>query len=202
MSIEHAQDHYTGRNGRRKLNCAQSVATAFQARYGLPEAVVAGLAACGGGRAPGGECGAFYAARVALEREHADRIGTCEAAFAGKAGSTRCKEIRSLKRLPCPACVSTAAEILDSVRPVEGAGPTEGAKACPARTPPSGPISLERQVRIMAGSIVIIATVLGWLVHPAFAGVAIAIGCGLVYAGATDNCFATMVLAKLPWNRQ
>lgn len=62
-------------------------------------------------------------------------------------------------------------------------------------------ISLERQVRIAAGSLVLVGAVLGWLVHPAFMGLAAFIGAGLVFAGVTDTCGMGMLLARMPWNR-
>lgn len=62
-------------------------------------------------------------------------------------------------------------------------------------------ISLERQVRIAAGSLVLVGAILGWLVHPAFIGLSAFIGAGLVFAGVTDTCGMGMMLAKMPWNR-
>src|SRR5581483_10463966 len=40
-------------------------------------------------------------------------------------------------------------------------------------------ISLERQVRIAAGVLVLLGVLLGWLVHPALAGIAAFVGAGL-----------------------
>lgn len=62
-------------------------------------------------------------------------------------------------------------------------------------------ISLERQVRIAAGLLVVIGAALGWLVHPAFIGIAAFVGAGLVFAGVTDTCGMGMMLARMPWNR-
>jgi rhodanese-related sulfurtransferase len=62
-------------------------------------------------------------------------------------------------------------------------------------------ISLERQVRIAAGSLVLLGALLSWLVHPAFIGLSAFIGAGLVFAGLTDTCGMGMMLARMPWNR-
>ncbi len=62
-------------------------------------------------------------------------------------------------------------------------------------------VSLERQVRITAGSLVVIGVVLGWALHPAWAGIAAFVGSGLVFAGVTDTCGMAMILAKMPWNQ-
>lgn len=62
-------------------------------------------------------------------------------------------------------------------------------------------ISLERQVRIAAGSLVLLGVLLGWLVHPALLGLSVFIGAGLVFAGITDTCGMGMMLARMPWNQ-
>lgn len=62
-------------------------------------------------------------------------------------------------------------------------------------------ISLERQVRIAAGSLVLIGTLLGFFVHPAFLGVAGFVGAGLIFSGLTDTCGMGLLLAKMPWNQ-
>src|SRR6516165_9250292 len=62
-------------------------------------------------------------------------------------------------------------------------------------------VSLERQVRIAAGLIVLLGCLLGWLVHPAFVALAAFVGAGLVFAGVTDTCGMGLLLARMPWNR-
>jgi len=62
-------------------------------------------------------------------------------------------------------------------------------------------MSLERQVRIAAGSLVLVGTALGWFVHPGFLGLSAFVGAGLVFAGITDTCGMGMLLAKMPWNQ-
>ena len=62
-------------------------------------------------------------------------------------------------------------------------------------------ISLERQVRIAAGLLVLLGALLGWLVHPAFVGLAAFVGAGLVFAGVTDTCGMGLLLARMPWNQ-
>jgi rhodanese-related sulfurtransferase len=62
-------------------------------------------------------------------------------------------------------------------------------------------ISLERQVRIAAGFLVLLGAVLGYLVHPYFIGLSAFVGAGLMFAGITDTCGMAMVLAKMPWNQ-
>ena len=61
-------------------------------------------------------------------------------------------------------------------------------------------MSLERQVRIAAGSLVLIGVGLSF-VHPAFIGLSAFVGAGLVFAGITDTCGMGMILARMPWNQ-
>jgi len=63
-------------------------------------------------------------------------------------------------------------------------------------------ISLERQVRIAAGLLVLAGVVFGWFTHPGFFGLAAFVGAGLVFAGVTDFCGMGLLLAKMPWNQR
>lgn len=62
-------------------------------------------------------------------------------------------------------------------------------------------ISLERQVRIAAGFLVLAGAVLAMTVHPYFAGLSAFVGAGLMFAGITDTCGMAMLLARMPWNQ-
>lgn len=62
-------------------------------------------------------------------------------------------------------------------------------------------ISLERQVRIAAGSLVLVGSILGAFVSPYWIGLAAFVGAGLVFAGITDTCGMGMLLARMPWNQ-
>ena len=60
-------------------------------------------------------------------------------------------------------------------------------------------MSLERQVRIVAGAIAATGAVLSLAVTPGFAWVPLVIGSGLVFAGITDLCTMGYLLARMPW---
>ena len=62
-------------------------------------------------------------------------------------------------------------------------------------------MSLERQVRIAAGSLVVIGAAIGQFVHPGGFALSAFIGAGLGFAGVTDTCGMGMMIAKMPWNR-
>jgi rhodanese-related sulfurtransferase len=65
----------------------------------------------------------------------------------------------------------------------------------------TGGVSLERQVRIAAGLLVVAAALLGYFVHPYWIALAAFVGAGLVYAGLTDRCGMAVLLVHMPWNR-
>lgn len=64
-----------------------------------------------------------------------------------------------------------------------------------------GAISLERQVRIVAGFLVLLGVILGFQVNSGFFGLSGFVGAGLMFAGITDTCMMGLLLARMPWNR-
>jgi rhodanese-related sulfurtransferase len=66
----------------------------------------------------------------------------------------------------------------------------------------SNVISLERQVRIAAGTLVLLGVLLSRFAHPDFIWLSAFIGAGLVFAGITDWCGMGLLIAKLPWNQR
>lgn len=62
-------------------------------------------------------------------------------------------------------------------------------------------LSLERQVRIAAGSLAAAGALLALLANPLWALLPAFVGSGLVFAGVTDTCGMAMLLARLPYNR-
>lgn len=61
-------------------------------------------------------------------------------------------------------------------------------------------ISLERQVRIAAGGLVLLGVIFSYYIVPAFILLSAFVGAGLIFAGVTDTCGMAMILAKMPWN--
>ena len=83
---------------------------------------------------------------------------------------------------------------------------TGGTAACATAGLPldkisNGVISVERQVRIAAGTLVLAGVLLGANVHPYFYGLSAFVGAGLVFAGVTDWCGMGLLIARAPWNR-
>lgn len=59
---------------------------------------------------------------------------------------------------------------------------------------------MERQVRLIAGSVVLVSGVVGFFV-PGVHLIGTAIGAGLTFAALSNTCAMGMMLAKLPYNR-
>ena len=57
------------------------------------------------------------------------------------------------------------------------------------------------QVRIAAGTLVLVGSALGAFVSPYFIGLSAFVGAGLIFAGITDTCGMGMMLARMPWNQ-
>jgi rhodanese-related sulfurtransferase len=63
-------------------------------------------------------------------------------------------------------------------------------------------ISLERQVRIAAGAIVLTGVLLARFVNFNFIWLSGFVGAGLIFAGITDFCGMGLLLARMPWNKR
>ncbi|MBD3246039.1 MAG: hypothetical protein GF333_03415 [Candidatus Omnitrophica bacterium] len=109
MSVEKALDHFLGRNGCQRVNCAHALGKAFQDEAGLSPDVVQSFSRRGHGRAPEGDCGALYAGRVLIAHYDPPREEECVNVFVGEAGARRCRDIRSSRSLTCAQCVEAVA---------------------------------------------------------------------------------------------
>lgn len=61
--------------------------------------------------------------------------------------------------------------------------------------------SLERQVRLAAGLLVLLGTGMAAAGSPGFLYLAMFVGAGLTFAGLTNICGMASLFALLPWNR-
>lgn len=62
--------------------------------------------------------------------------------------------------------------------------------------------SLERQVQITVGSLLLLKVFFGFAVHELFFLAVAAIGAGLITAGMTRWCGMAQIIARMPWNRR
>lgn len=85
---------------------------------------------------------------------------------------------------------------------LEGGVKEWGRCGLPLQREAVGGLSLERQVRIAAGTLAAIGGFLGAFVNPSWALLSAFVGCGLVFAGVTDTCGLAILLSKLPYNNR
>jgi rhodanese-related sulfurtransferase len=62
-------------------------------------------------------------------------------------------------------------------------------------------ISLDRQMRILMGFLVLAGIGLALVIHPLFFGLSAFIGMGMIFAGITDKCPLSQLVARMPWNQ-
>ena len=89
---------------------------------------------------------------------------------------------------------------LTKVAVIEG-GLTAWDKANLPVTKTSTVISLERQVRMIAGSLILVGAILS-LVSVWFIAICLFVGAGLIFAGVSDTCLMGTMLMKLPYNKR
>ncbi len=89
----------------------------------------------------------------------------------------------------------------DGLLLVEGGTQAWIAQGLPVVRSTSAGWSLERQVRLIAGLMVLIGTVLAAYGVSFGLYLAMFVGVGLTFAGLTNICGMALLLARLPWNR-
>lgn len=62
-------------------------------------------------------------------------------------------------------------------------------------------MSIERQVRVAAGLLVVLGTLATLFIHPLAVLLCLFVGSGLIFAGLTDWCGMGLLLLKMPWNK-
>ena len=64
------------------------------------------------------------------------------------------------------------------------------------------PIPIQRQVQIIAGSMILCGVLLAWLLSPWFVLLSAFVGAGLLFAGLSGSCAMANLLGLLPYNRR
>jgi len=100
------------------------------------------------------------------------------------------------------ACEKLTAAGVGAVLSIEGGTSAWESAGLPVVRGTGKVISLERQVRIAAGLMVFVGTLLAWLISPWFLILPGFVGAGLAFSGITNTCGMAMVLAKMPWNQR
>lgn len=111
MFTKKAKQNFLGLSGNKRLNCTQSVMDAFNSTN-EETFNVKDYASYGAGRAPNGECGAYYASKIILENYSPENLIMFEKHITELAGSIKCREIRKIGKLKCIDCVENCADFI------------------------------------------------------------------------------------------
>lgn len=99
------------------------------------------------------------------------------------------------------ACQQLAAAGHENVVNITGGTDAWATAGLPVVEGESKVMPLDCQVRVMAGSLVVIGALLGYFINTAWIFLSLFIGAGLIYSGLTNTCGMASVLAQMPWNR-
>lgn len=136
------------------------------------------------------------AKNVPFDRLSAEQLS----AAVGERGESPVYFICTLGKLSQKACKKAQRLGVADVVNVEG-----GTQVCAAAGLPvecgKKAVSLERQVRIAAGGLILVGAVLALAVHAYWTALPALVGAGLIQSGVTDSCGMALVLTKMPWNR-
>ena len=110
---ETAKAYYLGKKRPHRLNCAQSIAETLREKFPFDKGTMELFSACGGGRAPEGYCGAFYATKCILERYFPQTAAEKMELLQSFAGSLKCRELKALKKKSCLECIEKSIEVVE-----------------------------------------------------------------------------------------
>lgn len=99
------------------------------------------------------------------------------------------------------ACDRLAARVTGRAHVLDGGLDGWKRAGLPVETDATAPLEIMRQVQIVAGILILSGVLLGWLVAPAWFGLAAFVGAGLTFAGVTGFCGMARLLLLAPWNR-
>ncbi|MGF1485858.1 MAG: rhodanese-like domain-containing protein [Prochloraceae cyanobacterium] len=99
------------------------------------------------------------------------------------------------------AAAKTLAAGFETIVHLKGGLNAWKAAGYPTKINNKAPISIMRQVQIVAGSLVLTGTLLGAFVSPRFLFLSGFVGAGLTFAGISNTCAMANLLRKLPYNK-
>ena len=99
------------------------------------------------------------------------------------------------------ACNRLAARSHGTAFVLEGGIDAWSRAGLPLEVDREAPLEIMRQVQIAAGTLVLLGVILGYLINPAWYGLAGLVGAGLMFAGISGFCGMARLLSLAPWNR-
>ena len=135
-----------------------------------------------------------------IERSELVPLGTLDKASDGWDRSAPLTLVCRSGRRAEEARQTLAGKGFTSLRVLDGGVQAWTSSGKPLTVAQNGPWSMERQVRVTAGALVLTFFGLGLLTSKKFFVGAGLVGAGLVYAGVSDTCMMASVLGRMPWN--
>jgi len=129
-----------------------------------------------------------------------DRLDAAEVKSLGQGGSDCVVVCYSGKRSD-QACQKLRDAGLHEVVSLQGGLELWERMGLPLERSGKGGLAIIRQVQIIAGSLVLLGTILAATVSPWWAILPGFVGAGLTFAGITGFCGMALVLARMPWNK-
>ncbi len=110
MKKQLSMDYFLGKNGLKRLNCAQAHSIVF----GADEKLVSKLKHYGVGKAPDGECGIYYAGKeILMQQSNVHKVDDYTGYFNEIAGTLYCNELRKKKVPFCAECLGLSVEYVE-----------------------------------------------------------------------------------------
>ena len=137
------------------------------------------------------------AVNVPLDQLSAAAVEKAAGPLAGREVAVLCKSGMRAER----ACAALEGKLPVSHAKVEGGTDAWVAAGLPVQRGVRRVLPVDRQVRLVAGTLVVVGVAAGLQVAPGWFGLSAFVGVGLIVAGAFDYCPLALLLARMPWNR-
>lgn len=115
MTKKLAIDKFLGKNGEKRVTCAQTILGAFQEKFDVEDETIDLFAQFGGGRAPEGLCGAYYSTVFLLNEKLPDMVDKFKLEYEEKLKFTKCRDLKANK-ISCIQCVEFCSEHLENIK--------------------------------------------------------------------------------------
>ncbi len=90
----------------------------------------------------------------------------------------------------------------DNVTNVSGGMLAWKKQSLPYEADESPPWEMDRQVRLVAGLLILLGFILAAIFSQYFLVISVFVACGLVFSALTNTCTMALILARMPWNQR
>jgi len=116
MKAKEAASRFLGKDGYKKVNCAQAFASVYNGKFNINDDLIKDFKKYGVGKAPEGECGIYFAGKHILKNSGSeDKVEEFSEHFNSVAGTFTCKELRKKKIPFCTHCLSESVLFVEDI---------------------------------------------------------------------------------------